>query len=74
MSFRDKDMENALMQSEDKYFFIRSLANILHQPRQGHFGFSPRDTQFETYLRAVELTAYTPNTVTSKDKLISLIG
>jgi DNA-binding IclR family transcriptional regulator len=27
------------------------------------------DTQLETYLRVVELTAFTPNTVTSKEKL-----
>ena len=30
MGFQDQDRENVLMQSEDKYFFIRSLAKGLH--------------------------------------------
>jgi len=30
MGFHDQDKENALMQSEDKYFFIRSLAKGMH--------------------------------------------
>ena len=30
MDFQDQDREKVLMQSEDKYFFIRSLAKGLH--------------------------------------------